>query len=295
MNGPPNYVEVKDRIADIRAKGREVGAGFESEYEIVHLTHALPIEKVERGRKYVAGWTEPQSVPYVIVKALYRRSADDPHPAVGLSWMQVPGATNFTRGSELENTETSAWGRALIAALEADSRPAIASQDEIRKAEGERELPVLGVDGWEDRLNSVLWGKYPSKEEAQQRMRALWEGCGGDVHQMTYVQQTNALKRIYKVSKEEWEHITKNQPLTKGAEPPVEAPTTDDKPDIDEGVRERLARVLYANGDDPVEVRKALSDRWPHSAGTVNRLRKSEVAELLGEQSDKDRQFVLAG
>jgi hypothetical protein len=83
--------------------------------------------------------SEPDGVPRVWCKALAYRTADDPHPGVGWSWMVLPGSTNFTRGSELENTETSAWGRA-IASLGILIDKSIASQNEVdNKAE---EAPV---------------------------------------------------------------------------------------------------------------------------------------------------------
>ena len=57
--------------------------------------------------------TEPDGKPRVMVQGLAYRTPDDPLPGVGWSWMELPGTTSFTRGSELENTETSAWGRAI--------------------------------------------------------------------------------------------------------------------------------------------------------------------------------------
>lgn len=68
---------------------------------------------------------------YVVVQALAYRSPDDPHPARGSSWMKVPGSTPYTKGSELENTETSAWGRA-IGALNIGITNSIATSDEIQ-------------------------------------------------------------------------------------------------------------------------------------------------------------------
>jgi hypothetical protein len=57
--------------------------------------------------------TAPDGVQRVMVRALAYRSVDDPHPGVGTSWLQIPGSTPYTRGSEVENAETSAWGRAI--------------------------------------------------------------------------------------------------------------------------------------------------------------------------------------
>ena len=51
----------------------------------------------------------------VTVQATAFRDADDRRPGIGHSSLAIPGSTGFTKGSELENAETSAWGRALKA------------------------------------------------------------------------------------------------------------------------------------------------------------------------------------
>jgi hypothetical protein len=107
-SGLADYVEVKDRI---------------------HLF----LERYPDGRLVTSEvqWTrEPDDKPRVIVRALAYRSPDDPLPGVGHSWMELPGRTPYTAGSELENTETSAWGRA-IAALDIGTEKSIASKNEI--------------------------------------------------------------------------------------------------------------------------------------------------------------------
>ena len=67
----------------------------------------------------------------VTVKAYAYRSPDDVRPGVGHSSLEIPGATPYTRGSEIENAETSAWGRA-IAALGFEVKRGIASHEEVR-------------------------------------------------------------------------------------------------------------------------------------------------------------------
>lgn len=71
----------------------------------------------------------------VTIRAEAYRTPDDPRPGVGHASMVIPGTTAFTRGSELENTESSAWGRAL-AALGFETKRGIASADEIRSKGG---------------------------------------------------------------------------------------------------------------------------------------------------------------
>jgi hypothetical protein len=68
---------------------------------------------------------------FVVYVAAAYRDADDKRPGVGMAWESFPGKTPYTRDSELMNAETSAWGRAIIAALAADTQK-IASADEVR-------------------------------------------------------------------------------------------------------------------------------------------------------------------
>lgn len=77
---------------------------------------------------------------FIAYTAAALRSPEDPEPGEGTAWERVPGLTNFTRNSELQNAETSAWGRAILAVGAADTKKGIASYDEIesRRAEDEQ-------------------------------------------------------------------------------------------------------------------------------------------------------------
>src|SRR5215469_10605889 len=81
---------------------------------------------------------------FVVVVAAAYRNQDDHTPGVGMAWEVFPGRTPYTRGSELQNAETSAWGRAIIAVLAADAKRGIASREEVRNRQAERDdgLPV---------------------------------------------------------------------------------------------------------------------------------------------------------
>lgn len=114
-----NYVEVADRIQAFYEKYPE--GSLQS--EIYHLDAEI-----------------------VVMKAWAYRTPDDPRPGMGWSSMLIPGATPYTKGSEIENTETSAWGRA-IAALGFEVRRGIASRDEIANKRDQRQwLPERDVD-----------------------------------------------------------------------------------------------------------------------------------------------------
>lgn len=113
FRGLDDYVTVAERIAAFHDKYPE--GSLQS--EIVTMTDKL-----------------------VVVKAFAFRSPDDQRPGIGFSSLEIPGKTTFTRGSELENAESSAWGRA-IAALGFEVKRGIATSNEIAN---KREDPPMG-------------------------------------------------------------------------------------------------------------------------------------------------------
>jgi hypothetical protein len=100
---------------------------------------------------------------FVVVVAAAYRTPDDPRPGIGMAYEPFPGTTPYTRGSELQNAETSAWGRAIVAALAADTRAGVASRDEIRNRQGEREYDP----------NNPAAIKRQAREEVEQARQAV--------------------------------------------------------------------------------------------------------------------------
>lgn len=76
---------------------------------------------------------------YIVVVAAAHRDKDDTLPGVGMAYEVFPGKTPYTRGSELQNAETSAWGRAIVATLAADTKKGVSSAEEVRNRTAERE------------------------------------------------------------------------------------------------------------------------------------------------------------
>lgn len=74
---------------------------------------------------------------WVVYTAAAFRSPDDEHPGIGTSWEPIPGTTPYTKGSEVQNAETAAWGRAIVAVGLASSAK-IASRQEVEAREAER-------------------------------------------------------------------------------------------------------------------------------------------------------------
>lgn len=111
-----DYNEVSSRIQEFRAKHPE---GTLSQV-------SLEFKEKFGGKDWI-----------VYTAAAYRHPEDD-RPGIGTAWEQVPGKTPYTRDSELQNAETAAWGRALIAVGAADAKKGIASADEMRPREEEQ-------------------------------------------------------------------------------------------------------------------------------------------------------------
>lgn len=77
---------------------------------------------------------------WIVVVAAAYRTPDDARPGIGMAYEQFPGRTPYTRNSELQNAETSAWGRAIVAALAGDTKKGIASADEVRNRRADEEV-----------------------------------------------------------------------------------------------------------------------------------------------------------
>jgi hypothetical protein len=78
----------------------------------------------------------------VVVKAWVYRDGELAPAGIGHSFLEIPGATPYTRGSELENAETSAVGRALVmAGIPAKN---VASANEVRGKQDVQPVPTAG-------------------------------------------------------------------------------------------------------------------------------------------------------
>lgn len=81
----------------------------------------------------------------VVYTAAAYRSPDDIRPGIAMASEPFPGKTNFTRDSEVMNAETSAWGRAIIAADGSIVSKKIASRQEVAN----RQTQAEPVEPWE--------------------------------------------------------------------------------------------------------------------------------------------------
>ena len=81
----------------------------------------------------------------VVMRATVYRDPTDERPSIAHSALSIPGTTQFTRGSEIENAETSAIGRA-IAMLGFEVKRGVASREEVRNKQDEEPKPKAKPD-----------------------------------------------------------------------------------------------------------------------------------------------------
>lgn len=81
---------------------------------------------------------------FIVYTACAYRTPDDLMPAIAVAAEPSVGKTSFTKDSEVMNAETSAWGRAIVACLAADTQK-IASANEVRNRQQENAKPVTNV------------------------------------------------------------------------------------------------------------------------------------------------------
>lgn len=111
---PDDYVDVAGRIREFREKWPDGSL------------QQVKVDMINFGGK-----------DWVVYTAAAYRSQDDQRPGMGTAWEPVPGRTPYTRDSELQNAETAAWGRAIVAVLAADTKK-VASADEVRNRQEDR-------------------------------------------------------------------------------------------------------------------------------------------------------------
>jgi hypothetical protein len=112
FNLDPDYVTVAERIVEFRNKYPE------GSLQPWNPAAPYTIELINGNPNFV------------VVAAAYR-TPDDTRPGIGMAYEPIPGSTPYTRGSELQNAETAAWGRAIVATLAADTNKGIATKEEI--------------------------------------------------------------------------------------------------------------------------------------------------------------------
>jgi hypothetical protein len=153
-----DYVDVAERIAQLKE------AYPEASLQPYNPNKPYDIVQVE-GKTYV-----------VYTAACYR----DPHdvrPGVAVAWEQIPGK-GMTAGSELMICETSAWGRAIVAAMKSATKR-VASKQEVMAAKARQSWAVTPTQSLDSELldrpveptpePKVIYGRPGSKSALIER------------------------------------------------------------------------------------------------------------------------------
>lgn len=162
-----DYVDVAERIREFRA--------VYPQGVLRPWNPDKPFEIVQVGERM-----------FIVYTAAAYRSPDDPMPAVAVAWEPALGKTNFTRDSELMNAETSAWGRAIVAALVSDTKR-IASANEVRNRRADTPETVADVLSEINRASEKPAPKpqaarspYPPTEKQRNFIKSLMKQTDAD-------------------------------------------------------------------------------------------------------------------
>lgn len=144
------YVDVAERIRQLREKHPEA--------VLRPWNPDKPFDIVTIGNR-----------EFIVYTAACYRTPDDPMPAVAVAAEPAVGKTTYTRDSELMNAETSAWGRAIVAALAADTQK-VASLNEVRNRQAD-EAPTHPSKGV----------RAPMFEKASDAVQLIADKFGGEI------------------------------------------------------------------------------------------------------------------
>ena len=164
--GPLDYIDVAARIVEFRGK--------------------FPNGSLQPWKDpYIAEVKMPDGSikSFMVYAAAAYGSPEDKLPGVGYAWEPIPGPTNFTRDSELQNAETAAWGRAMVAKLAVDTKKGIASSEEVRNrqvpdrpAAVEKKItPPTRVYSDDEVILATVLVKSVAEQTDVEQLRTIWQ------------------------------------------------------------------------------------------------------------------------
>jgi hypothetical protein len=201
QRGLNDYIDVAQRLADFRImypSGTLQPANLAKPWELAIVT----------GTKKDGQET---TQTFIVYTAAAYRTPDDPRPGIGVAWEVFPGRTPYTLGSELMNAETSAWGRAILAALASDSKRGVASREEVRNRQAERD------DG------QAAEASYRALRNAPPEVRADGSATEAELMRMQRGPEPGVTRHHAHDENDTW-HVQPGQPAAPPGPPPEERP-----------------------------------------------------------------------
>lgn len=170
----PNYKEVPERIAE-----------FYEKYPDGRL------RPMDEARPF---WFETvDNQLFLVYAAAAYRDAEDKLPGIGMAWEPCPGRTPYTKLSELQNAETSAWGRAIVS-IGASRSKSVSSAEDVRNRADDHQAPAAPPQHYESQT-----GETPTDKQMG-LIRRLIEELG--------MSTDEARKDATKVAGREVKHLT---------------------------------------------------------------------------------------
>lgn len=130
-----DYIDVAERLMDFTARwplGTLQMAPTSIEY---HLDGSIARVEYDMTKNVL----DVDGKTFIVYRAAAYRQDDDKRPGMGTAWEPFPGATPYTKNSELMNAETAAWGRAILA-CGLPAKRGLASKQEVRNRVAEQEV-----------------------------------------------------------------------------------------------------------------------------------------------------------
>jgi len=124
-------------------------------------------------------FTEIAGEHLIVYTAKAYRHPEDKRPGVGTATEPYPGTTSFTKGSELMNAETSAWGRAIAAVGIVASRE-IATAQEVRQTEQEIRTAQEAGEALPPERVDELWATIKDAKIGFQRLCLVFGAVGAE-------------------------------------------------------------------------------------------------------------------
>lgn len=169
-----DYVEVNERIVEFRNKFPDGS--------LQPHNPDKPFDVLDIGGK-----------TFIVYTAAAYRSPDDTKPGIGIAQETFPGATPYTKNSEIQNAETSAWGRAIVAALAADTKRGVASAVEVRNRQAEQEAAKSNPEVADTRNAILSTAKGKGLNPAE--LTEIYHAQGGK-GKLTATSDIDLLKRV---------------------------------------------------------------------------------------------------
>jgi hypothetical protein len=175
-----DYIDVNERIIEFRLKHPEGSLRQKSLQFITVPTTPEVYSKSNRSNN-----TDLVPRMLVVYTAQAFRHPEDPAPGEGTAAEFFPGKTPYTYDSEVQNAETAAWGRALIAVGAADAKAGLASREEVvaRQEPEEESLP----DPLFDAVNRLIKASKAAKVNLPDEWAKKYDG--EDVRQCMDIQK----------------------------------------------------------------------------------------------------------